>query len=154
MEIVKDRLWTRLLPEKGTQVDEKAWREHGGKWIIFDSKDKIEALAQKLENPIESGEIQSAKFWNKDPGAICVYSLDSKKEDVEEKLKTFGASKSRVWEYDFAWDKNVQKPLDFFYSQSTKFRTILKSYGCVGTLRLIKELLTPGEHVEKLKGEI
>ncbi len=143
MHKVKDMLWTWFLPDAERVIDRNEWMRHGGKWIIFDKKDRIVKLAKKLEPFIDSGEIQSAKYWNKDPSAICVYSLDKDKEKTWEILKKLGAGNSRVWEYDYAWDKNIQAPLDFAYSWFSKFRTILQSYGPVGTLRLIREVLKP-----------
>ena len=125
------------------KVKDLLWVWHGGKWIVFDSKEKIEALARGVEPLIDSGEINSAKYWNKDPSAINVYSFDSDKERVWEILKDLGAGESRVWEYDYAMDKNIMRPFDFLYSWLSKFRTILQSYGLTGTLRLIKEMLNP-----------
>lgn len=39
---------------------------------------------------------------------------------------------------DYAWDKNIQNPVNFIYSWSSKFGTIMQSYGVAGTLQLIK----------------
>ncbi len=136
-------LWTWLLPDARRDIDREEWVSHGGKWIIFDRKDRLVALAEKLEPLIDSGEIGSAKYWNEDPSAICVYSLDREKERVWEILKGLGAGSDKVWEYDYAWDKNIQNPVNFMYSWFSKFRTILQSYGLAGTLRLIKEILRP-----------
>jgi hypothetical protein len=143
MHEVKDMLWTWLLPDAEREIKREEWARHGGKWIIFDSKEGIIKLAAKLGPPIDSGEIESAKYWNKDPGAICVYSLDRDKDKVLDILKKFGAGNDKVWEYDYAWDKNIQNPVNFMYSWFSKFRTILQSYGLVGTLQLIREILKP-----------
>lgn len=143
MHKVKDLLWVWLLPDIQRAIDRDEWIRHGGKWIIFDTKEKIEALAWGLEPLIDSGEINSAKYWNKDPSAINVYSLDRDKDRVWDILKNLGAGESRVWEYDYAMDKNMLRPFDFLYSWLSKFRTILQSYGLTGTLRLIKEILKP-----------
>jgi len=85
----------------------------------------------------------NAKYWNKDPSALCVYSLDSDRKRVGALLDSLGAGRDRVWEYDYAWDKNMRSPLTFFYSWFSKLTTILKSYGISGTLRLIAEILGP-----------
>ncbi len=124
-------------------MDRGEWIRHGGKWIIFDKKDRIVVLAEKLRLLIDSGEIESAKYWNGDPSAICVYSLDREKEKVRDILKKLGAGNDKVWEYDYAWDKNIRNPLNFMYSWFSKITTILKSYGLTGTLRLINEILKP-----------
>lgn len=139
----KDILWTWLRPDVPRAVDREEWVSHGGKWIIFDRRERIRELAEKLGPLIDAGDIESAKYWNEDPSAICVYSLDRDRERVWEILKRLGAGNSRVWEYDYAMDKNILKPADFIYSWFSKFRTILQSYGVFGTLRLIREILRP-----------
>jgi hypothetical protein len=143
MHEVKDMLWTWLLPDAKREINREEWIRQGGKWIIFDSKARIMNLAEKLAPSIDSGEIESAKYWNKDPGAICVYSLDRDKDKIWDILKKLGAGNNKVWEYDYAWDKNIQNPVNFMYSWFSKFRTILQSYGLIGTLQLIKEILKP-----------
>lgn len=143
MHEAKDILWTWLFPDARRDIDREEWIRHGGKWILFDRKDRILRLAKKLEPMIDSGEIERAKCWNKDPSAICVYSLDRDKEKIWEILKGLGAGNNMVWEYDYAWDKNIKNPVNFMYSWFSKFRTILQSYGLAGTLQLIKELLKP-----------
>ena len=143
MREVKDLLWTWLLPDVRRNIDRQVWTRSGGKWIIFDSKNRIVDLAGKIGLLIDSGKIESAKYWNKDPSAICVYSLDRDKEKTWDILKELGAGTDRVWEYDYAWDKNIQNPVNFIYSWSSKIRTILQSYGLAGTLQLIKEVLKP-----------
>jgi hypothetical protein len=145
MHEVKDMLWTWLLPDAPRETDREEWMRHGGKWIIFDRKEQIVALAKKLGPSIDSGEIESAKYWNKDPGAICVYSLDRDKDKTGDILLKLGSGTDRVWEYDYAWDKNIQNPVNFMYSWFSKFRTILQSYGLIGTLQLIREILKPGK---------
>ena len=73
-----DLLWTWLIPDAERNTDRSAWIRHGGKWIIFDSLKKVVELAERLSPFLESGEVEGAKYWNKDPSALCVYSLDSK----------------------------------------------------------------------------
>jgi hypothetical protein len=143
MRKTEDLLWIWLHPGVERGIDREEWTRHGGKWIVFDRKDRIEELASKLAPLIDSGEIQSAKYWKKDPSAICVYSLDREREKVLEILTRFDAAGSRVWEYDYAMDKNMRDPLTFLYSWYSKFSTILRSYGLVGTLNLIREVLKP-----------
>jgi hypothetical protein len=143
MHEVKDMLWTWLLPDAEREIDREEWVRHGGKWIIFDGKERIVKLAEQLAPRIDSGEIESAKYWNKDPGAICVYSLDRDRDKIRHILEKLGAGNDKVWEYDYAWDKNIRNPVNFMYSWLSKFRTILQSYGLAGTLQLIKEILKP-----------
>ncbi len=143
MHKMKDLLWTWLLPDIPRDAERQEWIRHGGKWIIFDKKDRLETLGERLGPFIDSGEIESAKYWNKDPGAICVYSLDKDRAKVWGILKELGAGDRKVWEYDYAMDKNLLEPLTFVYSWCSKFSTILRSYGIIGTLQLIREFLKP-----------
>lgn len=149
MHKAKDMLWTWCLPDIPREVDRLNWMKHGGKWIIFDSRDRLVELAGKLGPFIDNGEIESAKYWNEDPGAICVYSLDSERGRTLDILKQLGAGHKRVWEYDYALGKNLQDPLTFVYSWFSKFRTILQSYGVKGSLRLIREILIPFERKDR-----
>ncbi len=141
MKTSKDLLWTRLSPDEPRVIDRAEWMRHGGKWIVFDKSDMIEALAGKLGPFIDSGSVESAKIWNGDPSAINVYSLDRNRWMVREILKRLGARYVLVWEYDYALGRNIFHPITFVYSWSSKFRTILASYGLAGTLRLLKEAL-------------
>jgi hypothetical protein len=144
MHRVKDMLWTWLLPDVPVDTDREEWMKNGGKWIIFDRKERLEILGEKLGLFIDLDEIKSAKYWNKNPGAICVYSLDKDRTKVWKILKELGAGDKKVWEYDYAMDKNLRAPLTFFYSWFSKFSTILRSYGLAGTLQLIREILKRG----------
>jgi hypothetical protein len=143
MRKAKDLLWTWLIPEEARNPEHAEWVRHGGKWIIFDRRERIVDLAERLGPHLESGEVEGAKYWNEDPSAICVYSLDRDRERVGALLDSLGAGRDRVWEYDYAWDKNIRSPLTFFYSWFSKITTILRSYGISGTLRLIAEILRP-----------
>jgi hypothetical protein len=141
MKTAKDILWTWLLPEVPKETERREWMRRGGKWIIFDRKERIEELAQKLGPLIDTGEIDTAKYWNGDPSAINVYSLDREREKTRAILERLGARRVMVWEYDYAWDKNIRSPFRFAYSWFSKFRTILQSYGIRGTIRLAREVL-------------
>jgi hypothetical protein len=138
---IRDDIWTWLLPEKPREIDRSMWFRHGGKWIVFDDERRILDLAGKLAPSIDSGEIESAKYWNGDPSAINVYSLDRDREKTKKILKNLGARHVLVWEYDYAMDKNLRAPFTFAYSWLSKFRTILQSRGLAGSIRLFKEAL-------------
>jgi hypothetical protein len=142
MKTSKDKLWTWLFPDEPRHFDRAGWVRHGGKWIVFDDRKAIEALAEKLEPFIDSGEIASAKYWNGDPSAINVYSLDRDRGKVRGLLKEAGARYVLVWEYDYALGKNLLRPLTFVYSWFSKFRTILASYGLAGSMRLLMKVLS------------
>jgi hypothetical protein len=141
MRRIENRLWIWLVPERPERTPGPEWVRKGGKWIVFDMRARIEGLADSLGPFIDSGEIEGAKYWKGDPSAINVYSLDRDRERTWEILKNLGAGKSRVWEYDYAWDKNIRAPFSFVYSWCSKFSTILRSYGIAGSLRLVREVL-------------
>ena len=141
MKTSNDILWTRFAPDKAVDIDEREWRRHGGKWIVFDDRKMIDALAAGLAPFIDSGEIAAVKMWNGEPSAVNVYSLDRDRGKVREILKRIGARYVLVWEYDFALGKNLRSPFTFAYSWFSKFRTILASYGLAGTARLIRDVL-------------
>jgi hypothetical protein len=143
MKEIKDIIWTRLLPDKDRMIDAGEWTKHGGKWIVFDSEERIKELVGRLGPHIDKGEIESAKYWNGDPSAVNVYSLDRDRMKTREILKKLGARYVLVWEYDYAWDKNLRAPLTFAYSWFSKFRTILQSRGIAGTARLARDVLRP-----------
>lgn len=142
MKKEKDLLWTWLLPDRPKAIDRALWVSRGGKWIVFDKRDEISALAERLASSIDSGEIASAKFWNGDPSAINVYSLDGDRGRVRSILKEAGARRVFIWEYDYAMGKNCLHPVTFAYSWFSKFRTIFASYGLSGSIRLLKEVLS------------
>ncbi len=134
----KDEIWTRLLPDTPRKIDWLTWMRKGGKWIVFDDGDRIREIAGKLAPYIDAGEIESAKYWNGDPSAINVYSLDKDRWKTRKILKNLGARYVLVWEYDYAIRKNLRTPVTFAYSWFSKFRTILQSRGISGSLRLLK----------------
>jgi hypothetical protein len=140
----RDLLWTWLIAERAISSQRGDWTRHGGKWIIFDKREKIVGLAERLGPHLDAGEVEGAKYWNEDPSALCVYSLDIDRDKVRDLLERLGAGRDRVWEYDYAWDKNIRSPVTFLYSWCSKLTTILRSYGIAGTLRLIREVLKPG----------
>ncbi len=138
MQEHKDEIWTRLLPDTQRKIDRLIWMRKGGKWIVFDDGDRIREIAGKLAPYIDAGEIESAKYWNGDPSAINVYSLDTDRWKTRKILKNLGARYVLVWEYDYAMGKNLRTPVTFAYSWFSKFRTILQSRGISGSLRLLK----------------
>ena len=130
-----------LSPDGGSRPPGPEWSRHGGKWILFAGLAEIESLAGRLAPYIDRGEIPGAKYWNGDPSAINVYSLDRDKGRSAEILEEAGAPGYKVWEYDHAWDKNLANPCAFLYSQTSKLSTILESQGLRGALELAGELL-------------
>ncbi len=139
MKQTGDDMWVRLLPDVPRDMDRKTWFRRGGKWIVFDDEDRIADIASKLAPYIDSGEIESAKYWNGDPSAINVYSLDRDRWKTKKILKELGARYVLVWEYDYAVGKNLLSPFTFTYSWLSKFRTILQSRGLAGSIRLLKD---------------
>lgn len=143
MHEARDLLWTWLVPDMPKDSAHHEWTRHGGKWIIFDAKEKITSLAGSLGPHLDAGAVEGGKYWNGDPSALCVYSLDRDRERVAALLDSLDAGKDRVWEYDYALEKNIRSPLTFLYSWYAKLLTILRSYGIAGTVILITEILRP-----------
>ncbi len=153
MKVNKEKIWTWFLPNEPKNIHQDNWIKKGGKWIVFDREERILALAEALQPYIDAGEIAGAKCWNGDPSAINVYCLDRYREKTRLLLDRLGAGHSRVWEYDYAWNKNIRKPVDFVYSWSLKFMTILRSYGVPGTIKLMRELFIPGKDARQQGGD-
>ncbi len=141
----RDDIWTRLLPDVPRTIDGSIWIRSGGKWIVFDDEERIKDLAVKLAPFIDAGDIESAKYWNGNPSAINVYSLDRDRWKTKIILKNLGARYVLVWEYDYALGKNLRSPLTFAYSWFSKFRTILQSRGIAGSVRFLRGALKRGE---------
>jgi hypothetical protein len=141
MRQIKDDIWIRLLPDIQREIDISTWSRSGGKWIVFDDEDRIKDLAGKLAPFIDAGEVESAKYWNGNPSAINVYSLDRDRWKTRKILKDLGARYVLIWEYDYALDKNLLSPFTFAYSWFSKFKTILQSRGIAGSMQLLKEVL-------------
>jgi hypothetical protein len=137
----RDEIWTKLMPDAPRKIDGSTWIRSGGKWIVFDDENRIKNLAENLASFIDAGEIESAKYWNGNPSAINVYSLEQDRWKTKKILKDLGARYVLVWEYDYAMGKNLRSPLTFAYSWFSKFRTILQSRGIAGSLRLLREAL-------------
>lgn len=144
MKVNREKIWTWFLPDQPKNIYHEDWLKNGGKWIIFGRKERIDALAEALRLYIDAGNIVGAKSWNGDPSALNVYCLDRDREETKLLLNRLGAGHSRVWEYDYALDKNVRRPLDFAYSWGLKFMTIFRSYGIRGSIKLMRELLIRG----------
>jgi hypothetical protein len=139
-------MWTWLMPDAPRDIDARTWASNGGKWIVFDGEERIKEIAGKLAPYIDSGDIESAKCWNGDPSAINVYSLDRDREKTRKILKDLGVQGAMVWEYDYAWRKNICSPLTFMYSWLSKFKTIVQSRGICGALQLVRDVLKPQQY--------
>lgn len=135
----KTEFWTWVLP--GKQREPKDWEEYGGKWIVFNKKERMEKLAKQLEPYVERGEIESAKYWNWDTSALCVYCLDKDRDRVKLILSEHGF-KPRVWDYDYAHLKNITRPLNWTVSHFSKLWVLLRSFGVRGTLRFLIGIIT------------
>ena len=63
MKQIKNIIWTRLLPDTDGMINTPGMDKHGGKWIVFDSEERIKDHAGS-SGRIDKGEIESAKYWN------------------------------------------------------------------------------------------
>jgi hypothetical protein len=143
MRIVKEKIWTWFLPDDHRPLNPDQWRQYGGKWLVFDRRAQLLALVHKLKPFIDSGDIHAAKSWNGDPSGLNIYALDKDKQKVKTIVESCGAKPQKVWEYDYAWGKNVTRPVDFIYSWASKFITIYKSSGICGAIQLLKNSANP-----------
>ena len=85
--------------------DEDEYLEHWGKWLVFGSASAIRSLAERLDQYVDRGEIDTAKF-NREPSPVgrgdcvmCVYCDDRDRERVWDILHRQGVPK-RIWKYD------------------------------------------------------
>ncbi len=59
----RDLLWTWLIAERAISSQRSGgWTRHGGKWIIFDKREKIVSLAERLGPHLDAGEVEGAKY--------------------------------------------------------------------------------------------
>ena len=114
--MIKDEWWEywvtikpRRFRKKGVYYcpdDEREYMEHWGKWLIFGKLEYLESLAQQLDEYINKGLIDSAKY-NRKPSPVgrgdcvmCIYCDDRDKDRVWSIiLSTLGIAK-QLWEYD------------------------------------------------------
>lgn len=97
--IIETEYWIWILPSQRRELP-KEWATRGGKWLIFDKRENLEKLAEKLEPYVESGLIHSAKYAPEENSVMCVYCLDYEKEKVWEILQKLGVQR-RIWKYDY-----------------------------------------------------
>jgi hypothetical protein len=79
------------------------WQQHGGRWVIFNRRAKVNRWIEALAPYIDSGEIRQAKFYSGftgDPSALIVYTLDREKDNVWRFLQHLGVEGRRLWEYE------------------------------------------------------
>ena len=99
-------VWVRPSSSRDTGLEKRRrdnWWEHGGKWLIFDRYENLKELALKLDPHVEQGIIRKVKY-NRKPGksnnpVMCVYCLDSERQDVLKILEQFGVTRQN-WKYD------------------------------------------------------
>lgn len=94
--------WIHIVPTKDKKLP-KGWKEHGGKWLIFRKYEELKSLVYELDSHIENFHILQAKFSREptfyDTPVMCVYCLDSNKEETWLILRELGIQK-RIWKYD------------------------------------------------------
>ena len=107
MRTVRKFPFTYCLPEAANQRYEQLgsaeWRRHGGRWVIFNRRARVDEWIARLEPYIDSGEIREAKFYTGftgDPSALIVYTLDEEGEDAWILLQALGVEGRRLWEYE------------------------------------------------------
>jgi hypothetical protein len=79
------------------------WRQHGGRWVIFNRRRKVDRWVERLGPYIDSGEVRQAKFYSGftgDPSALIVYTLDRERDNVWRFLQHLGVEGRHLWEYE------------------------------------------------------
>jgi hypothetical protein len=88
------------------------YRDHNGKWIVYDSKDAIEGLGSKMLDLVGKDGILHAKF-TRNPAldvpegyelgkvhALIVYCDGRERNNVKDKLKNKLGVDKMIWKYD------------------------------------------------------
>ncbi len=89
--------------ERFRELGSSRWRRHGGRWVIFNRRPKVDQWVAKIAPYIDSGEIREAKFYSGftgDPSALIVYTLDTEQDSSWELLSGLGVEGRRIWEYE------------------------------------------------------
>jgi len=94
--------WIWIRPQNAVKLP-KDWPQHGGKWLIFDKRERLDGLAARLDPFVEKRMIRGAKY-NREPGSkttpvMCVYCLDGEKDEVWAILEKLGVHR-HIWKDD------------------------------------------------------
>lgn len=96
-------VWVRRASEWERERSLHEWidfAEHGGKWVITGTKERMEELAKTLDPYVESGKIPDIKY-SKRPGvygplpAMCVFCYEWDRERVAKILASVGVEAKR-----------------------------------------------------------
>lgn len=118
----QDGQWVFILPKERRREYQSYpdYLAHNGKWIIYDSKDKIEGLGNRMLKIVGKDDVLEAKF-TRNPAlkvpegyelgvhALIVYCDDRKKEGVKERLKKELKVEKMFWKYDRETLEEVMK---------------------------------------------
>jgi len=138
--IREDFFWRWIVresrAEEASEEKEREWEAHGGKWLVYTDRERIENVEKEIERFVESKDFEAAKYWRLSRlSALCVYSLDKDRERARKILLAMGLKPS-VWEYDYARTKNIWRPR-FWLSAFRKLRILISTFGVAGTIKFI-----------------
>ena len=98
--------WKFPIAYKGKLLSKEEYHEHWGKWVILDSKEKLDKLAEKLNQYVENRTIQGIKYskspedvFGLDECVMCVFCDERERDEVWEILAKAGV-KIKAWVYD------------------------------------------------------
>jgi hypothetical protein len=99
--------FTYCLPDAANrrylELGSTEWHRHGGRWVVFNRRAKVDRWIASLAPSIDSGEIREAKFYSGftgDPSALIVYTLDHEKEAAWQHLQELSVEGRKLWEYE------------------------------------------------------
>lgn len=94
---------------EGKPLTNKEYLKHWGKWVILNTREHLDALAQKLDLYVEKGLIPCIKYDRKPieefkhllltECVMCVYCDDRQKEEVWQILVSAGVN-NKAWVYE------------------------------------------------------
>ena len=92
---------------KGKRLTNQECLDHWGKWLVLDTKEKLDELAKKLNPYVEREEIPIIKYDRHPPanlgGETCVMLVfcdDRQQDEVWEILAEVGGVTMKAWVYD------------------------------------------------------
>jgi len=90
----------------GEPLTNKQYLEHWGKWLVFGTREEVEALAKKLDPFVEERKVPAVKYDRKliaefqlNRCVMCVYCHDQQRDEVWNILAGLGV-KDKAWMFE------------------------------------------------------
>jgi len=98
--------WYFPIAYKGKMLKKEEYLEHWGKWVIFESRENLDKLADRLDPYVEERTIQSIKYDRlpqKDFGleecAMLTFCDERDRDEVWKVISSFGVT-LKAWVYE------------------------------------------------------